>query len=103
MNKSWEEFTSSYGLHVSRRIAEMCIRIDLDRGVVTEPTPMPPPEVMVSDLADDSWFVEAPAQGSSMVDAKKSRVEDYEAENFEETEEETVDEADVDMEDLRID
>jgi hypothetical protein len=74
MNKSWEEFTSSYGLHVARRIAEMCIRIDLDRGVVTEPTPMPPPEVMVSDLADDSRFVDAPAQGSSMVDAKKSRV-----------------------------
>jgi hypothetical protein len=119
MNKSWEEFTSSYGLHVARRIAEMCIRIDLDRGVVTEPSAPPPPPVAVPVSAEDSWFTEPPAQGTDMVNAKKNRVEQYEVATFEEivqeieqeieqeigqeTEQETVDETDADMEDQGID
>ncbi len=102
MNKSWVEFTSSYGLHVARRIAEMCIRIDLDRGVVTEPSAPPPPAVAVPVSAEDSWFTEPPAQGTDMVNAKKKRVEQYEVETFEEIvqeieqeiEQETVEEKD---------
>lgn len=31
MNKSWPEFEAAYGVHVARRIAEMCIRVDFDR------------------------------------------------------------------------
>jgi hypothetical protein len=37
MNKSWDEFESTYGVHVARRIAEMCVRIDFDKEVVTPP------------------------------------------------------------------
>jgi SpoVK/Ycf46/Vps4 family AAA+-type ATPase len=35
MNKSWSEFESVYGVHVARRIAEMCVRIDFDKEVIT--------------------------------------------------------------------
>lgn len=31
MNKSWAEFEATYGVHVARRIAEMCVRIDFDQ------------------------------------------------------------------------
>lgn len=99
MNKSWDEFTSSYGLPVARRIAEMCVRIDVDRAVViSPPAPPHPAPVVVPDLAEDSWFAEEPAQGSSLADSKKCRVEDYEEENFEETEEDTVNDTDVEEE-----
>jgi hypothetical protein len=39
MNKSWAEFESAYGIHVARRIAEMCVRIDFDKAEITEPPP----------------------------------------------------------------
>ena len=39
MNKSWIEFETAYGLHIARRIAEMCVRIDFDKTAITEPLP----------------------------------------------------------------
>jgi hypothetical protein len=99
MNKSWDEFTSSYGLHVARRIAEMCKRIDFDRGVVTEPAAPPPAPAVTPDLAEDKWFAEEPSQGSNMVGSKRNRVEEYEAEAVEECDVDTVN----DTEDQTVD
>lgn len=39
MNKSWEEFEEAYGVHVARRIAEMCVRIDFDKSRIDGPIP----------------------------------------------------------------
>jgi hypothetical protein len=51
MNKSWNEFESAYGVHVARRIAEMCVRIDFDKDVVTPPA-SPRPAMNTPDAID---------------------------------------------------
>jgi hypothetical protein len=38
-NKTWPGFESAYGVHVARRIAEVCVRIDFDRAVIADPEP----------------------------------------------------------------
>lgn len=51
MNKSWPEFEAAYGLHVARRIAEMCVRIDFDRdaGFIA---PQPEKQDLMPDALD---------------------------------------------------
>lgn len=49
MNKSWTEFEAAYGVHIARRIAEMCVRIDFGRADVVQP----PPTQAVSDEPDE--------------------------------------------------
>jgi energy-coupling factor transporter ATP-binding protein EcfA2 len=39
MNMSWGEFEKAVGVHVARRIAEMCVRIDFDRTTISDPVP----------------------------------------------------------------
>jgi ATPase family associated with various cellular activities (AAA) len=53
MNKSWSEFEAAYGTHVARRIAEMCVRINFDKAVISEPVPpAPAPTGHVPDAID---------------------------------------------------
>jgi Cdc6-like AAA superfamily ATPase len=39
MNTTWAEFVNMYGQHVSRRIAEMCVVVDLDRESPVQASP----------------------------------------------------------------
>jgi type I site-specific restriction endonuclease len=55
MNKSWAEFESAYGTHVARRIAEMCVRIDFDKAVITDPEPDPDTPDAIDQLVA-GWF-----------------------------------------------
>jgi hypothetical protein len=48
MNKSWSEFVATYGMHIARRIEEMCIRVDFDKAAVVEPQP----EIALSNSLD---------------------------------------------------
>jgi hypothetical protein len=54
MNASWSEFEAAYGVHVARRIAEMCVRIDFDEEAVIVPSPEPLPAPPAHQLALDS-------------------------------------------------
>ena len=89
MNKSWSEFEDAYGIHVARRIAEMCVRIDFDKTTVTEPLADPNmPDAI--DLALEGVF------GSVIQPGQHVRIRtgpERELPNFgDETLEETVDE-----------
>jgi len=55
MNKSWAEFEAAYGIHVARRIAEMCVRIDFDQAVIRDPEPDPNTPDGVDHLIE-GWF-----------------------------------------------
>jgi hypothetical protein len=57
MNKSWEDFEKTYGVHIARRIAEMCVRIDFSKGTAQQPTPELP-AVMVRDDGIDELFAD---------------------------------------------
>jgi hypothetical protein len=64
MNKSWAEFIETYGKHIARRINEMCVTIDFDSGVKTDPLRQAnAPDAVDRALAKDfeGLLVECPA------------------------------------------